>query len=173
MKSESIPSTTSGVPPTTVNYNAFNFLDYYLIECESPKSNAIRIWKPERSILIERSTFYTAESQSRKLLLDNDMFSYQGFENGKIISRGFSQMHHYFTTIDLGTKMESVEGRTFWSLPLNAELNSYPLRVKYGVSTSLFSKYFSNEGILSAGDNYLLYSYDYRTNQLAFSTLNF
>ncbi|PCJ63579.1 MAG: hypothetical protein COA58_15695 [Bacteroidetes bacterium] len=155
-------------------YTQMILMDYYLLDVLNPTDNPKRIWKQSHNIEQELGSFGGAYG-ARQNLLKNGLFSYQGMHNGKIVTRGYAQMHNYYTLIDPDLGKEETENRVFWGDPIGKDVGVLPQRKSYNVSfgQTVISPYFSREGLLKNGDEFTLYQYDVRTNMLKLSKLNF
>lgn len=173
-RQHSVPSTTEGMPPTITYFKQVRLMDFYLLDLESPKTAIHRIWKPGRVIELEAGTFGSS-SFLCSLLKRNGLFSYQGIVGDKMVIRGFGQMYHYFNTIPLDHTSESLKTRVFFGPRLNCEPTQMPQQMSYfkQFASSSLSENLKREGLLKAGNSYLLFDYNAISNQLNFTKLNF
>jgi len=171
MGSRSESSTSSAGTSTTTSFKQLILQDYYLFDVTDPTGDPIRIWKPERTVELKIGGATT--DRVRKVMMNNRLFSYQGMSDGKIVSRGFSHMHHYYTLIDPAIGMEKINERVYWPKPHGSNASTFPPRsTYYSSSTSSFGKvYLSDKGILPVGDGFVLYNYSDRTNLLKLASL--
>ena len=95
--------------------------------------------------------------------------------NGKIVSRGYGQMHNYFTLIDLNKGKEELDKRTFWGTPIGTDYNVLPQRKSYkvGFGSTFMEEYFTREGMLSLDGYFTLYQYDVAANTLNLAKIKF
>lgn len=173
-RKQNVPSTTPGNPGTDTYYTQMELLDYYLINLDNPLEKQKRIWKQPRTIELELGSFGSANS-ARPKMQQNGLFSYQGMYNGKIVSRGYGQMHNYFTLIDLNKGKEELDKRTFWGTPIGTDYNVLPQRKSYnvGFGSTFMEDYFAREGMLSLDGYFTLYQYDVSANTLNLAKIKF
>ncbi|MDB4174454.1 hypothetical protein N9811_06605 [Bacteroidia bacterium] len=173
-RTKNVPSSTPGNPGTNTYYTQMELMDYYLLDLAATLTNPTRVWKQTRVIEFELGSFGNASS-ARTTMAHNGLFSYQGMYDGKILSRGYGQMHNYLTLIDISKGKEELNKRTFWGKPISDEFKVSPQRKSYNASfggTSL-PKYYATEGVLSHKGAFTLYQYDNVTNTLNLAKINF
>lgn len=169
------PSSTPQSIDNIFYYTQIEFMDYYLLDVSNPVANTKRVWKQSRTVELELGSF-GGPSSARYKLLRNGLFSYQGMHKDKILTRGYGQMHNFYTLIDPVKAKEDLSQRIYWGSPINTlDISVFPQRKTYNVSfvKTYIDAYFSDEGILKTGDSFTLYQYDYKTNKLQLSKLKF
>lgn len=173
-RSHNTPSTTPGNPGTTTYFTQMELLDYYLIDVENPNEGVKRVWKQPRVLEFELGSFGGAAG-ARDRMAANGLFSYQGMYNGKIMSKGYGQMHNYFTLIDIAKGKEQLDERIYWGTPIGPDFTVTPQRKSYKMNfgSSFLQEDLAKEGIVAVGLAFTLYQYDFVTNTLNLTQLKF
>jgi hypothetical protein len=173
-RKHNVPSTTPGNPGTDTYYTQMELLDYYLLNLDNPLENQKRIWKQPRTVELELGSFGNASS-ARTKMQQNRLFSYQGMYKGKLVSRGYGQMHNYYTLIDLNIGKEELNKRTYWGTPIGIDYNVMPQRKSYnvGFGSTFMEEYFVKEGMLAIEGSFTLYQYDAAVNSLNLAKIKF
>ncbi len=172
-RQQSVPSTTEGMAPTVTYFKQVRLMDFYLLDIDAPKTAIHRIWKPSRVIELEAGTFGSSDVLCA-MLKRNGLFSYQGMAGEKLVVRGYGQMFHYFNTIPIDHTSEPLKNRVFFGPKLNCQPSQMPPQMSYTkeFGSSSLSGNLTREGLLKAGNSFLLFNYNTTTNQLNFSKLN-
>jgi len=169
------PATNSQSVANITYYTTLTLMDYYLLDASDLGATPLRVWKQPRTIEMELGS-YAGPLALLGRMKNNNLFSYKGMQDGKIVTVGYGQLHNYYTLIDPAQGKENLSARTFWGEPINTlDLTILPQRKSYSLPSlqTIMPKYIANEGVVKSGDSYLLYHYDYRSNMLQFSKLQF